>query len=164
MITGFIAFENAAHSACVIPVTSSTLSHFLKNPNALLVSQGAKGDSLIWRTRIFASASFASLKALEKLSSKANLTQKNEMGEGFARAHSACSARDGEISHRIDDAIRKIADRDITRAYLKSLTGGESKSSLFPAKDDDTPARNTLGFEDTIKLQRDMPSGSTKFK
>ena len=163
-ILGLVVFQNTAHAACKMPVAPTTLSNFLKNPEGILTSQGTKNDALVWRVRIFASAGYASLKELEKLGTKANLAQKNSFGEGLARAHSACSARDGEIARRIEDAVRKMADRDITRAYLKILMGGESNPSIVSQKEDDSSKRNTLGFEDTIKLQRDMPLGSTKFK
>ncbi len=165
LMLSVFSFHGAAHAACIVPVTSTTMSHFLRNPEGVLISQSIKNDNIAWRIRIFASASFASLKALEKLPSKANLMQKAAIGEGLARAHSACSARDGEISHRIDDTVRKIADRDLTRAYLKFLTGGEDKnSSTLSQKENDAPRRNSLGFDQNVKLQRDMPSGSTKFK
>ena len=165
LILGVFSFQGSVHAACIVPVTSTTMSHFLRSPEGLLISQGTKNDSLVWRVRTFAAASFASLKALEKLPPKANLVQKIAIGEGLARAHSACSARDGEVSHRIDDAVRKIADRDLTRAYLRFLTGGEDKNSLIPPqKEDDALRRNSLGFDETIKLQRNMPSGGIKFK
>jgi hypothetical protein len=159
----FTSYIQTGNAACLVPTTSTSIDHFVKDPSSLLVSNNNKTETIVWRTRIFASASLKSLKAIEKIVPKANLVQKIAIGEGMARANSACSARDGEISHRINDTIRRISDRDVTRSYLKFLTGGENKGFTSP-KEDEIFRHNSLGFDSNVKLIREIPSTITKFK
>ncbi len=156
----FINLESV-HAACIVPITAETLSHFIKDSGAVLFSQANRNDNIIWRVRMFATAGIKSLKAIEKIIPKANLSQKIAIGEGLARANIACNARDGEISHRINDVVRRVADRDVTRAYLKSLTGDiEPHISTIEA-----PVQHkNVGLEGSVKLQRNSPLSISKFK
>jgi hypothetical protein len=152
---------NDIHAACIVPVSSETISHFIKDPSGVLLSHTNRNDNIIWRVRMFATAGIGSLKAIEKAIPSANLVQKTAIGEGLARANTACNARDGEISHRINDVVRRGADRDVTRAYLKSLTSGEEHHTT---PKDDAVQRKTVDLEGAVKLQRDLPYYVSKFK
>jgi hypothetical protein len=165
MLISFIHINNA-HSACIVPVSSDTVSHFIKDPSAVLLSHTNRNDNIALRVRVLATAGIGSLKAIEKAIPKANLVQKTAIGEGLARANTACNARDGEISHRINDVVRRVADRDVTRSYLKSLTGGQEPHSPVPYAPitDDSVQRKNVVLEGAVKLQRDPPSYTSKFK
>ena len=145
-----LVWGTAATSACLEPIGYDTVQRFADQPDALLKQSPQTDAELIYAVRRLAVSSIAALRGIEKIAPKATLKQKEDIAEGLARANGACISRSGEIAHRIDDTVRRLADRDITRVYVRFLTSDDTPAP--PEEPPTPPAKSKLGFGKDVSL------------
>jgi hypothetical protein len=128
-----------AQAACQIPVAPDYLEQIVRNPRVVLQNSPQGGDQLIYRAQMLAAASIASLRGLISVVPLANVAQKAAIGQGMGRAAGSCSARYGDTTRRITDAVRSMGDREVTRAFAKFLTPDSGAVPLSPGVGAGTP-------------------------
>ena len=145
-----LGWGTPARSACLEPISYETVQRFADQPDALLKQSPQTDAELIYAVRRLAVSSIAALRGIEKIAPKATIKQKEDIAEGLARANGACISRSGEIAHRIDDTVRRLADRDITRVYIRFLTSDDTPPP--PEEPPAAPEKSKLGFGKDVSL------------
>jgi hypothetical protein len=119
---------------CRLPVKADVLLDYAQNPADVLRDMPNGGDTLIWRVRAIATAGSEGLKIVGRLFELANLNQKQSIGEGLARAASACEALNSEVTTRIADMLRGSGDQAVIRVFTRFLSNTEAEGAAGPAE------------------------------
>ena len=146
------------HAACVERLQQDFIDDFLENPRRLLEHHPQGGSGLTWAVRTLSVVNPDTLKAVTRVVLFANLQQRNAIGNGLARAALACDARSPETSRRITDAVSKMADADVVRAYRQAFSFEQSHLPTADP-DDNQNRRSGVGIEHGLG-RKDMPLGN----
>lgn len=128
-----------ASADCRRPVNQSYLDGLSRNPSVLLQNTGTGDRDLMFRVQMLATASVGSLRDVMRAAPRATPAQKAVIGEGLGRAAGACITRYGDISRRITDAVRRLGDRDVTRAFSAFLLAEDEGAARKPDSPDTGP-------------------------
>lgn len=118
---GFAVLPSAALAApCVVDAGAGGVQAFLESPDSLWRSETSSTKNIMLGARNFAKSP-KTLQALSQAASRANAAQRAEIGEGLAGAFLDCVIGDAPAARRISDAVRRLSDDALTRAFRRKI-------------------------------------------
>lgn len=154
-----ILLPGAAEAACASKAAPSYVAEFMTNPRGLIARHPNGGDELAFEINALVVAKVETLAAVEAVVPSATRPQRAAIGQGLARAKASCLSGTFPLPRRVDDVVRRIADRDVTRGFA-ALTIDDEPRAQPPALTTEAPPeepRRSLGLNGPLAAP-----GSTK--
>lgn len=136
-----------ACAICSISLPDEYVDNFVRHPGYILEDSPAGGQQLQSKIRGLSLSGFNPLKAIESIVPKANIKQKEAIGEGMARANEECSSHSGELVRRIEESVRRMREPIVTRAYVKYLSQNETPVPIPDESKDDEPRKRSFDID-----------------
>lgn len=136
-LSSLAASQNAAIAQHDAPspqqsaAATKTIADFLANPGALLEHYPFGGGSIVSTVRDLVMADPSTLNAVLSLIPKANLDQKNAIGNGLGLAALELARRDLKDATTVQQAIVRLDDPIVLAAYA-AVTGDQNLAAAGP--------------------------------